>query len=264
MGLGDVLEEIDEKLALLSRTRDATSTGAVVVLRQLARSLMGQTRPGSLSDDGFDEDRFVEETAGLGLVQWIHAVCRLSLAYLHGDLATALRMVERARALEQAGIATGHMLRADRYLYTCLTLAALLPAASDAERDRLEAMLAEDRIKLARLAGQPGGLPAQAASRRRGDGPRGRPRARGDGPLRGGHRRGPERGLRPPGRARGRVSCAAERHLRRGREALAAAYLQGAPRLPALGRRGPSASTCSSATRGCSPAPGATPRPPCG
>ncbi|WP_437736908.1 AAA family ATPase [Sorangium sp. So ce1335] len=149
-----VREDVGGFLRFTSRTRDALSTAVQTVARQVIQNLEGRTLDrGTLSDAGFDEDAFVPklEAVGFAIVAGFYYTNKLALAYLYGDHEGALRMARRAQ--ERARALTGQYIGiVDLPLYTCLTILALGPRASEEEGGALAEMLASSHERLAVLA----------------------------------------------------------------------------------------------------------------
>ncbi|WP_437941112.1 AAA family ATPase [Sorangium sp. So ce341] len=149
-----VREDVGGFLRFTSRTKDALSTAVQTVARQVIQNLEGRTLDrGTLSDAGFDEDALAPklEAVGFAIVAGFYYTNKLALAYLYGDHEGALRMARRAQ--ERARALTGQYIGiVDLPLYTCLTLLALGPRASEEEGGALAEMLASSHDKLAVLA----------------------------------------------------------------------------------------------------------------
>ena len=146
--------EAQRFLALMKRTRVASSAAVQTVSCQLAACLRGHTRgPTSLSDVAFDEDAFVASIRASGVnfaINW-HRLARLILCCLYEEQDEALALVAAHDASESA--ATEFYFITLFSLYACVALGA---AATDAEGDararRLEAFAAHRR-KLERWEG---------------------------------------------------------------------------------------------------------------
>ncbi|WP_434047191.1 MULTISPECIES: AAA family ATPase [Sorangium] len=149
-----VREDVEGFLRFTCRTKDALSTAVQTVARQVIQNLEGRTLDrGTLSDAGFDEEALVPKFGAVGFViaAGFYYTNKLALAYLYGDHEGALRMARRAheRAFALAGQYVGIV---DLPLYTCLTILALGPQASEEEGGALAEMLASSHDKLAVLA----------------------------------------------------------------------------------------------------------------
>ncbi|WP_437281654.1 AAA family ATPase [Sorangium sp. So ce375] len=147
-------EDVGGFLRFTSRTKDALSTAVQTVARQVIHNLEGRTLDrGTLSDADFDEEALVPRLDGMGfaLVAGFYYTNKLALAYLYGDHEGALRMARRAH--ERARALTGQYIGiVDLPLYTCLTVLALGPRASEEEGGALAELLASNHDKLAVLA----------------------------------------------------------------------------------------------------------------
>ncbi|XXX80888.1 AAA family ATPase [Sorangium sp. So ce134] len=149
-----VREEIGGFLRFTSRTKDAGATAVQTAARQAVLNLEGRTQGrDTLSDAGFDEGAFAPTLDAVGFASpaGSYYTIKLGLAFLYGDVQGALRMARRAH--ERALALTGQYLGiVDLPLYTCLTILALGPGASDGEGGELAEMLASNHDKLAALA----------------------------------------------------------------------------------------------------------------
>ncbi|MDC3959849.1 AAA family ATPase [Polyangium jinanense] len=92
LALGDPLKDVDEEaerlLALMERTKVASSIAVQTLVRRILAALAGRTIDvRSLSGDGFDEDTFVASLRERGVhfaLSWYRAA-RITLAFLNGD-----------------------------------------------------------------------------------------------------------------------------------------------------------------------------------
>ncbi|MDI1451430.1 AAA family ATPase [Polyangium sp. 6x1] len=92
LALGDPLKDVDEEaerlLALMERTKVASSIAVQTLVRRILAALAGRTLDvRSLSGDGFDEDAFVASLRERGVhfaLSWYRAA-RIKLAFLNGD-----------------------------------------------------------------------------------------------------------------------------------------------------------------------------------
>ncbi|MDI1433651.1 ATP-binding protein [Polyangium sorediatum] len=97
LALGDPLKDVDEEaerlLALMERTKVASSIAVQTLVRRILAALAGRTLDvRSLSGDGFDEDTFVASLRERGVhfaLSWYRAA-RITLAFLNGDDEDAL------------------------------------------------------------------------------------------------------------------------------------------------------------------------------
>jgi predicted ATPase/serine phosphatase RsbU (regulator of sigma subunit) len=153
-GVGDdlaaVREEVDRFWALMQRTKDALSTGFLLICRQVVANLEGRTRGRlSLSDDAFDEDAHGAMLAETGQVflRCFFDAYRAQIAFVRGDYARALALADAAEA--SIGSAAGLYFTTDLVFYLCLTLAALDATAPPEARARGAERLAAGRATLA-------------------------------------------------------------------------------------------------------------------
>lgn len=137
LALGDplpvVAEEADRFLALMRRTRVASSKAILAAARQLMRALEGRTAArDSLNDDQFDEAEFVAslETARLTVPLSWYCLIKGQLAYLAEDYAGAAALLARAAGLQSYNFTP------DVRYYACLAILALGPEDEATERLR--------------------------------------------------------------------------------------------------------------------------------
>ena len=124
--LRSVALQTDEYLALMQRTRVASSTAALRVVRRLIACLQGETSsPGELSGDDFDEDAFfaAAERDRLTFATLWYCIAKLHVAYLRGDLDAALRWIDAA---EQRLLNSSWYLTTELAFYGALALAAVV------------------------------------------------------------------------------------------------------------------------------------------
>ena len=157
LGLGDelasVLDELDDYLALMQRTRDALSTGVLTVARAMVASLTGPADGlASLRGEGLDEAGFPDamEQVGLTYVACFFFTVKLQLHYLAGEYEQAWVMAERAE--QRVEVAGGAYFTTELAFYACLTLAALIPGSAPGERAARLAALDVQAAKLAAWA----------------------------------------------------------------------------------------------------------------
>ncbi|PCC73947.1 Predicted ATPase [Nannocystis exedens] len=139
--LRSVAAQTDEYLHLMQRTRVASSTAALRVVRRLVTCLQGETAgPTSLGGDGFDEDAFfaAAERDRLTFATLWYCIAKLYLCLLHGELDAAQRWM---RAAEQRLLNSSWFLTTELAFYAALVHAALLRRGAgdrDGSRARLE------------------------------------------------------------------------------------------------------------------------------
>ncbi|WP_143141611.1 GAF domain-containing protein, partial [Nannocystis exedens] len=133
LSLGRPLPEVaaatDEALALMERTRVASSRAVLTVARQFVAALVGDTvAPHALSDAGFDEESFRERLRRDSLtfaLRWYY-VAKLQLGVLLGRADEALALLREVGPVIQAGYGF--------YFTTELPLFGALAAAAAAGR----------------------------------------------------------------------------------------------------------------------------------
>ena len=151
---GDELDVVREELSrfrtLMQRINISSTSAVQDLAMQMIANLTGDTRGrGTLSDDRFDEAKFIEASHrdGLMLVAFRYYAIKLQLLFLHGDYAGALEVAIRGEALLES--CAGLFLTTELSFYTCLTLAALHPGATADEQRRYSASLAAHEAKIA-------------------------------------------------------------------------------------------------------------------
>src|SRR6266446_2777932 len=150
---GDPLErvlEVSRKYASFAQQSHNDPIYQTIRLeQQFVASLQGRTSdPLGLTDGSFDEAACVEAIAkatfGCGIV--FHHIMKQILAFLHGRHAEALECAKRAEPVLAA--ATAMPIEATHHFIHALTLIALQPGASGAERQELARLLPEKLKKL--------------------------------------------------------------------------------------------------------------------
>ncbi len=134
--LDRVEEEAERSLEFSRRARYRDVESMVIVLRQLARSLRGRTRVGSLSDESFDEEQFEASLAAeprLSLLVCTYWIPQLQARYFAGDSAGAIAAAEHARPLLFS--VTPLVLARDFEVFHALSLAAQLEDEPPGRRD---------------------------------------------------------------------------------------------------------------------------------
>nr|WP_276599597.1 AAA family ATPase [Nannocystis sp. SCPEA4] len=138
--LRSLAAQTDEYLHLMRRTRVASSTAALKVVRRLVACLQGETAgPTSLGGPEFDEDAFfaAAERDRLTFATLWYCIAKLYLCLVHGELDAAKRWIAAA---EQ------RLLNSSWYLTTELALYAALVHAAIARRGGDEAAAARQRL----------------------------------------------------------------------------------------------------------------------
>jgi predicted ATPase/GAF domain-containing protein len=150
--LDEIRDQVERFLVLMQRTRDLMATSVLTVVRQTIANLQGKTRSrASLSDDRFDEDRFLAELEGREqpIQFFYYYAAKLQIHLLHGDTEAALVAAEKGDAVS-ATAALAHPLTRFRF-HVCLLLLSLPPAEAE-EEERRRATIAGHRDKLAVFA----------------------------------------------------------------------------------------------------------------
>jgi len=149
-GLGDLRDEVERLLALMERTNSRDMTAVLKAGRQFIACLEGRTKDTcSLSDDAFDEVAIEQYMIEMGMAYalfWFYTL-KLQLLYLHGRYADALEMIQKAE--RHSAVAAGFYCSTDLVFYTCLTLAAVYPAATTETRQEYLTKLTTHQAKLA-------------------------------------------------------------------------------------------------------------------
>jgi GAF domain-containing protein len=148
--LGAVREEVERCIALMERTKVASSKAAQTVVKQVIANLTGRTDgPSTLSDGDFIEADFVAsmEKARLSFPTALYYKAKLELAVLYGDHEALLSLL--ARAGEKVTGSVGFYFATELSFYASLAILAQ-PSASAA--GPLAAALASNADKLAMLA----------------------------------------------------------------------------------------------------------------
>lgn len=163
LGLGSDLTELrveaERSIALMARTKVASSAAAQTIVRQVAANLTGRTRgPLHLGDEGFDEGAFLEamERARLQFPLCLYYKVKLELAVLHGPRSEAIATL--ARATESLSGTAGFYFTTEVPFHGALVILAALearrgaPAEAEAEARALTAQLAAHAAQLAAWA----------------------------------------------------------------------------------------------------------------
>jgi PAS domain S-box-containing protein len=146
--LGRFVEDYTANLGVTRKLKAAAFADSLELLLNWARALQGKTRaPLSLSHGTFDESRYVETYRGNPFFTAIHAVTRLRLCCLLGDLAQALEAASTGRGVVHHLSGTIWPIEFD--FWNGLTLAAAYP---DAPAERRASHLAEIDAARQRLA----------------------------------------------------------------------------------------------------------------
>ena len=125
--LADLLAEADVAIEFATRYKNRTSLEMIVPFRQLACTLVGETRtPTTFDDDGFDVTQFLEEAKANQTALGFFHVARLQTAYFLGDYNTAHQSSKDGAGPVLAGN-IGMVTSAEHVFYTALTLAADCP-----------------------------------------------------------------------------------------------------------------------------------------
>jgi PAS domain S-box-containing protein len=149
--LGRFVEEYSANLPLIQRLKAVAFADSLKVLLGWARALQGHTRaPLSLSDETFEESRYVETYRGSPFFTAIYAVTRLQLCWLFGDLDQALETAGAARAVVHH--LSGTIWPVEFAFWNGLTLAAAYPRATEEHRGAWLAEIGAARQSLAALA----------------------------------------------------------------------------------------------------------------
>jgi predicted ATPase/signal transduction histidine kinase len=151
--LAEVAEQADRFLALMERTRVASSTAVQTVARQFVAALRGRTEaPHSLADAGFDEPAFVARCERSGLtfaVRW-YATVKLHLALLFDRRDEARAILDRFGKAIASNF--GFYFTTDFAFLAALTLLRLAADAAEDERPALLATLDAHAAPLAAWA----------------------------------------------------------------------------------------------------------------
>ena len=149
--LGRFVEDYSGNLALTQRLKAGAFADSLKLLLNWARALQGKTRtPLSLSDETLDEARYVETYRGNPFFTAIHAVTRLQLCFLFGDLAGALEAARTAGGVVHH--LSGTIWPIEFAFWNGLTLAAGYAEASEEQRASWLAEIDAARRSLAALA----------------------------------------------------------------------------------------------------------------
>jgi PAS domain S-box-containing protein len=149
--LGRFVEDYSANLALVQRLKAGAFADSLKLLLNWARALQGKTRaPLSLSDESLDEAQYVETYRGNPFFTAIHAVTRLQLCFLFGDIAGALEAAHTARGVVHQ--LSGTTWPVEFGFWNGLTLAAAYPEAPEEDRASWLADIDAARRGLAALA----------------------------------------------------------------------------------------------------------------
>ncbi|XYH98762.1 AAA family ATPase [Sorangium sp. So ce1128] len=151
--LGEIRDDIEKFLVLMQRTREVIGIATLTIMKQTIANLEGRTRSrSSLSDDSFDEDRFLAELdeTDSGAILFRYHVFKVELHCFHGEHKAALAAAEKAEHASASAAGTYHTVRL-RFV-ACLSLLALPAAETAEEEQRREAAIAGHRDKIASVA----------------------------------------------------------------------------------------------------------------
>ena len=143
---------VAEHLKLMQRTRVASSTAALVVVRQTLDALRGETQGlTSLSSEDYDEEAAFAsyERDRLGFATLWYCIAKLALAYLHRDDVAAMRWLDAA---ESRQLNSSWYLTTELLYFGALLLARVLRSADEAAGPPLRARLDRYRAGYAKLA----------------------------------------------------------------------------------------------------------------
>ncbi|XYI02389.1 AAA family ATPase [Sorangium sp. So ce1128] len=157
LGAGYQLDELHEEAekyhALMQRTGHVTATQGLTILKRWIADLQGRPRSREdLSDDSFDEDRFLAKLDEKDHVFpiFFFYMRKLELHHLHGAPEAALAAAEQA---ERMGTSlTGLHITTRLCFYTCLSLLSLPPAAAPEDKERRAAAIARQKARIQGLA----------------------------------------------------------------------------------------------------------------
>jgi len=131
--LAQLVNDLKPNLALITRLKNDGFADALRLVMNWARALQGETvAPLSLSDQGFDEQRYVEMYRDNPFFSMFHAIARLHLSYTLGDEAGALHAARSVRAT--AHQLTGMVWSVVFQFWSGLTVAATFADANADER----------------------------------------------------------------------------------------------------------------------------------
>ncbi|NTX07393.1 AAA family ATPase [Myxococcus sp. CA040A] len=141
-----VLGSIDTSLSFARRAGVQVMADVSILSRQAIRALQGRTHQlARLSDDDFDEQDFLDSGLTTHTSLYLHALLKLLVAYVLGDLDEALKMSREALPYEH--FAQGFFRNVDFNVLTSLTLAARATRLPE-EREAMLGLLAENQRKL--------------------------------------------------------------------------------------------------------------------
>ncbi len=149
--LAQFVRDYSSNLALIRKLKAVAFADSVKIILNWARALQGRTRaPLSLSDEGIDENEYVETYRGNPFFTTIHAVVRLQLCYLFGEFGKALEAARTGRGVVYH--LSGTIWPVEFDFWNGLTLAANYANATEEERSGWLAEMEEARRSLAILA----------------------------------------------------------------------------------------------------------------
>lgn len=151
--LGEIRDEMEKFFVLMQRTRGVIAIAVLTIIKQTIANLEGRTRSrSSLSDDGFDEDRFLAELdeTDSGIILFYYHVLKMELHCFHGEHEAALAAAEKAEHASASAAGLYHTVRL-RFI-ACLSLLALPVAETPEEEQRREVAVAGHRDKIASVA----------------------------------------------------------------------------------------------------------------
>lgn len=131
--LSEVLEENTIYLDFLRRTKNETSEVVLLLYQQIILNLQGKTYSRtSLSDDSFDEQKYLEVSAPLSPTALVsYYVYKAQVLFIHEEYAAALEMAQQA---EQMSALLGNTYTGSELVfYAALIRAALYPTLTNEE-----------------------------------------------------------------------------------------------------------------------------------
>ncbi|HZF54169.1 MAG TPA: AAA family ATPase [Polyangiaceae bacterium] len=149
--LGDFSAEVDRYLALMQRTNEAFSTATHKAAKRAILFLADASRSrGELRDESPEEKAFCGAigASGLEMAVSFYYTCKAQILFLYEDYAGALSAARRAEELSWNSM-TAHF-TTDQPFYICLSLLALYPAATPAEREQYDAEITRHQARMAR------------------------------------------------------------------------------------------------------------------
>ena len=134
-GLDDLIKIARDNLSFINRIKENNSGIYVTAILQMALCLKGRTKERcGFSDDAYNEDLHVQKMKDENNLTplSVYYIFKMQALYIFGDYPGALTVAKESEKIIEASLAQAQL--PEHYFYYSLTLAALYPAATNAEK----------------------------------------------------------------------------------------------------------------------------------